>query len=124
MTPATQALLGSWSVEPILTLGLLISVFVYVRGWLILHRLTPNLFTPWRLVSFLAGLVCFWVSVSSPLDAFSSLLLSAHMVQHLLLLMAAPALILLGSPALPLLRGLPRTLARDGIGPFLRWQPL
>src|SRR5262249_43334535 len=62
--------------------------------------------------------------VSSPLDAFSGLLLSAHMVQHLLLLMVAPALILLGSPALPLLRGLPRPLARDGIGPFLRWQRL
>src|SRR5215467_4505395 len=99
MTAATQALLGSWSVDPMLTMGLSILGFVYLRGWGILHGLNPDLFPLWRLVSFLAGLLFFWISVSSPLDAFSSLLLSAHMVQHLLLLMVAPALILLGSHA-------------------------
>jgi len=52
---------------------------------------------------------------------FSGLLLSAHMVQHLLLLSVAAPLILLGSPLLPLLRGLPRKFARDGVGPFLTW---
>jgi cytochrome c oxidase assembly factor CtaG len=69
-------------------------------------------------------LVTFWLAIASPLDAFSGLLLSAHMVQHLLLMSVAPPLILLGAPFLPLLRGLPRKLARDGIGPFLTWQPL
>ena len=33
--------------------------------------------------------------------------------------MIVPPLILLGSPLLPLLRGLPRKLAREGVGPFL-----
>jgi len=76
------------------------------------------------LLSFLAGLVSFWFAVNSPLDALSGLLLSAHMVQHILLLMVAPPLLLFGSPVLPLLRGLPRSLARDGIAPFLHWMPL
>jgi hypothetical protein len=43
------------------------------------------------------------------------------MVQHLLLMVVAPPLILLGSPTIPLLRGLPRWAARDALGPFLNW---
>ena len=72
----------------------------------------------------MAGLALLWVAIASPLDAFSGLLLSAHMIQHLLLLSVAPPLILLGAPFLPLLRGLPRKFARDGVGPFLTWPAL
>lgn len=124
MTSGTQAILSSWSVDPTVTLGLSASGLIYFRGWTILHRLTPALFPRWRFYSFLAGLVSFWLAVSSPLDALSGLLLSAHMMQHLLLLMAAPPLLLLGSPLLPLLRGLPRSWGRDGIAPFFHWLPL
>ena len=124
MTSTAKALLSSWSIDPGLALALSVSGLIYVRGWIILHRLTPALFQRWRLLSFLAGLVTFWLAVNSPLDAMSSLLLSAHMVQHVLLLMVVPPLLLLGSPVLPLLRGLPRPLARDGIAPFLHWMPL
>jgi cytochrome c oxidase assembly factor CtaG len=67
------------------------------------------------------GLAWLWLAIASPLDAFGSLVLTAHMVQHLLLMMVAPPLILLGSPAIPLLRGLPRWAARDALGPFLTW---
>src|ERR1700740_3556183 len=108
MTSITKAILSSWSIDPGLVSVLSVSGLIYVRGWTILHRLTPALFQRWRLVSFLAGLGSFWLSVTSPLYAFSSLLLSAHMVQHILLLMVTPPLVLLGSPLLPLLRGLPR----------------
>jgi len=124
MTSATKAILSSWSIDPGLTLALSISGLIYVRGWIILHRLTPALFQRWRLLSFLAGLITLWLAVNSPLDALSSLLLSAHMVQHILLLMVVPPLLLLGSPVLPLLRGLPRTVARDGIAPFFHSVPL
>src|ERR1700722_12600705 len=124
MTETTKVILSSWSIDPGLTLALSVSGLIYVRGWAILHRLTPALFQRWRLISFLAGLVAFWLAVNSPLDALSGLLLSAHMVQHILLLMVVPPLLLLGSPVLPLLRGLPRPLARDGIAPFFHWTPL
>jgi cytochrome c oxidase assembly factor CtaG/ferredoxin len=124
MTSTTKAILSSWSIDPGLALALSVSGLIYFRGWTILHRLTPALFQRWRLLFFLAGLVTFWLAVNSPLDALSGLLLSAHMVQHILLLMVVPPLLLLGSPFLPLLRGLPRSLARDGIAPFLHWMPL
>lgn len=124
MSPTFQAVISSWSLDLTIPLVLAVSFFFYVRGWLILHRTLPKRFPAWRLLAFAGGLVTIWFAVASPLDAFSGLLLSAHMVQHLLLISIAPPLILLGAPVSPLLRGLPRKFARDGIGPFLVWAPL
>jgi cytochrome c oxidase assembly factor CtaG len=65
-----------------------------------------------------------YVAAESPLDAFDSTYLSAHMTQHLLLMMLAPGLILLGHPVLPLLRGLPRRFVRALVRPLLLWPEL
>jgi ferredoxin len=46
------------------------------------------------------------------------------MIQHLLMMLVAPPLILLGSPQNPLLLGLPRWAARDVLGPFLTCRTL
>ena len=124
MSPSAQAVLSSWSIDPKLALGLIVTAIFYLRGWRVLHRITPNRFPMWRFYAFLGGLTALWLAIASPLDALSGLLLSAHMMQHLLLLTVAPPLILLGSPLLPLLRGLPRTFAHDGVGPFLAWPAL
>jgi cytochrome c oxidase assembly factor CtaG/polyferredoxin len=124
MSRVTQAIFLSWSFNPGLIFVLGVTSVIYLRGWLVLHRIIPNRFPLWRLVAFIAGLATLWFAIASPVDSLSSLLLSAHMVQHMLLLFVAPPLVLLGSPLLPLLRGLPRTFARDGLGPFLLWQPL
>ena len=45
--------------------------------------------------------------------------LSAHMVEHLLLMSAVPPLLLYGLPLVPLLRGLPKVFRRYVIGPLL-----
>jgi hypothetical protein len=45
------------------------------------------------------------------------------MLQHMLLMMVAPPLILLGAPLIPIVRGLPRFAAREFAGPFLNWPP-
>jgi cytochrome c oxidase assembly factor CtaG len=124
MSPTSQAIFSSWSFEPRVALGLLASLIVYLRGWFILHRSSPKRFPVWRALAFTGGLLSFWLAIASPLDAFSGFLLSAHMVQHLLLMSVAPPLILLGTPLLPLLRGLPRKFTRDGLGPFLVWPTL
>ena len=124
MSPTSQAILSSWSLDWQIALGVEASFLLYLRGWLVLHRTSPERFPGWRLWAFAAGLAALWLAIASPLDAFSGLLLSAHMVQHLLLLSVAPPLLLLGAPLLPLLRGLPRKFARDGVGPFLVWPAL
>ena len=124
MSPTAQAVLTSWSLDSKLAFGLIVLVLVYLRGWRVLHRVISVRFPVWRLVAFLGGLAALCVAIASPLDAFSGLLLSAHMVQHFLLMFVAPPLILLGAPLLPLLRGLPRSFVHDGLGPFLTWSVL
>src|SRR5712671_188823 len=124
MSSISQAILSSWSFDLKIALGLAVAFLLYTRGWLILHRTLPERFSVWRLFAFAGGLATLWLAIASPLDAFAGLLLSAHMVQHLLLMSVAPPLILLGAPLLPLLRGLPRKFARDGVGPFLVWPAL
>lgn len=124
MSSVSQAILSSWSFDLKFALGIVGSLILYVRGWLILHRTLPLRFPVWRLFAFVGGLLAIWLAIASPLDTFSGLLLSAHMVQHLLLMSVAPPLLLLGAPLLPMLRGFPRKFARDGIGPFLTWPPL
>ena len=50
--------------------------------------------------AFLAGLVALWIALGSPLARYHVELLTAHMVQHLLVMTVGPALILLGNPLL------------------------
>jgi putative copper resistance protein D len=60
-----------------------------------------------RTASFLAGIACTLLALASGLDAYDDQLLSAHMVQHMLLLMVVPPLLLAGQPAILALRALP-----------------
>ncbi len=52
----------------------------------------------WRAASLVAGVFLIWAAVGSPLAAYDHHLLTVHMIQHLLLMTVAPALILLGDP--------------------------
>ncbi|MDD5198233.1 MAG: cytochrome c oxidase assembly protein [Terrimicrobiaceae bacterium] len=121
---AAAAAFASWKFEPGLVAGLLLAAILYARGWQRLQSRAPHRFPPWRLGCFLGGIVTIFFALTSPLDAFANFLLSIHMVQHLLLTMVAPPLLLLGAPWLPILLGLPRRLTADVLGPFLTWAPL
>ena len=118
------AALRSWQLPPWITAALLATALVYARGWRALHGQMPRRFGAWRLVAFMAGLAAVFLAVGSPLDAFAGLLLQVHMAQHLLLVMVAPPLLWLGAPTLPLLRGLPQSVAKSALGPFLAWPRL
>jgi cytochrome c oxidase assembly factor CtaG len=121
MQSVYQAVLGSWSIPPAATFALLLTELVYLRGWINLRRAGSTDLPPWRAVTFLVGLLSLWVALASPLDTFSGFVLTAHMLQHMLLMMVAPPLILLGEPLIPIVRGLPRFAAREFAGPFLNW---
>jgi cytochrome c oxidase assembly factor CtaG len=56
---------------------------------------------------FAAATATVGVALISPLDAMSSSLASAHMVQHLLLVLVAAPLLALSAPSGPLMRGTP-----------------
>jgi cytochrome c oxidase assembly factor CtaG len=114
------ALLHSWSLPPVVTATLVLSAICYLRGWWIVRRADESLLPSWRAGAFLSGLGFIWIALASPLDALNELLLTAHMLQHMLLMMVAPPLILLGAPLVPIVRGLPGALRRS-IGSFLNW---
>ncbi len=124
MSAALGAALASWSLPVLPVAAALLTLLVYARGFAALHARMPVRFPRWRALAFGGGMLALLVAIASPLEAFSGLLLQVHMVQHVLLTMAAPPLLWLGAPALPLLRGLPPRLARAALGPFLAWPAL
>jgi cytochrome c oxidase assembly factor CtaG len=65
--------------------------------------------------SFYAGLVVLLVALASPLERLSEQLFWAHMLQHILLLVVAPPLIVLARPWVRLWRSLPLD-ARQSLG--------
>jgi putative membrane protein len=72
---------------------LILAALVYLRGWL---RLRHHERDAWRAVSFLSGVFFIWIAAASPLATLDHEMLTAHMIQHLLLMTLAPPLILLG----------------------------
>ena len=124
MSDAAQNIFKEWTPPLWPTLAVGITAILYLRGWLLIRKTRPAQFTGMRLVSFLSGLIILWLAITSPLDGFADVLLSAHMVEHLLLMSAVPPLLLLGLPVVPLLRGLPEIVRRYIAGPLLRQSAL
>jgi putative membrane protein len=57
----------------------------------------------WRAACYAAGIVALAVALASPLDALGEVLFWGHMVQHLVLIVVAAPLLVLGAPLVPLL---------------------
>jgi putative membrane protein len=71
---------------------------VYLRQWMRVGRLVADGVKGWRACSFSLGLFMVWVALGTSLSVLDHHSLTAHMVQHLLLMTVAPPLILLGTP--------------------------
>jgi cytochrome c oxidase assembly factor CtaG len=119
-----DAALLSWPLDPWLLAGLLLTAGVYLRGWLVLRRRDGRRWHGGQPASFLGGLAAIYLALASPIEPFADLLLSVHMVQHLLLMMAAPPLLWLGAPLFPVLRGLPRPVRTSWAAPLVASPPL
>jgi cytochrome c oxidase assembly factor CtaG len=124
MSDAVRGIFAEWTLPIWLTLSVVLTAIVYVRGWFALRRTRRAQFTDVRLASFLGGLAMLWVVVGSPMDGFADALLSVHMIEHLLLMSAIPMLLLYGLPVVPVLRGLPRPVLRWVVGPLIRMMTL
>jgi putative membrane protein len=68
-------------------------------------------------IAYAAGMGALVVALVSPLDAMSGVLFSAHMVQHLLLILVAAPLMVLGAPPAVWMWALPRRSRR----PIAQW---
>jgi len=122
--PDVWILLTGWSFEPTVAVPLIAAAL----GWLwavrrIDRRHRHNPVSPLRATSFLVGLVAIALALQSGVERYDTTLLSIHMVQHLLLLLVAPPLLLLGTPVTVLLRVASPWLRRRVILPILHSFP-
>jgi putative membrane protein len=106
--PTLGRLLGSWSLEVPLVLALAAAGALYLRGAVRARGHWPL----FRTASFLAGLSVLALALMSGIDRYGEELLSVHMVQHLLLALLAPALLLAGAPVRLALATGPKRLRR------------
>ena len=124
LEPHTAMGMSSPSRATILVVLILVS-FLYMRGWRGVRGVWVSAIPTWRAASFLFGMSLIWAALGSPLVAYDHELLTVHMIQHLLLMTFAPALILLGEPLLAFWYVLPRfgkvKLQRLLLRPLVRW---
>ncbi len=111
MSPTTQAFLLSWDLRgEVILLLLLLGAAQYV-GWKRLRRRSQGRFANlWRLFSYQGGLLVLGLALMSPIDVLGGQLFFMHMIQHLLLVMVAPPLLLLANPFPTFIWALPRDL--------------
>jgi len=93
------------------------------QRWRLKHHRKP-LATPWRLASYLAGWLILLVALISGIDAYGSMFFFVHMLQHLLIMMAAPPLLWLGQPYAIGMWGLPRRWRLEVGGLFVDGSPV
>lgn len=103
-------LLAGWS-TPLVLVGLAITVLVAERRWPAHRRHMASA------QAFAAGLGAIALALSPPSDAMADRLLSAHMLQHLMLASVAAPLLAFGDPFFRLQRYLPH---RPGGGAAVR----
>jgi putative membrane protein len=123
-----RAMTSLWEWQPSVLLG----CAVLLLGYVALTRHRPSVRAAW----FVAGLVLLIVALCSPLDTLGdTYLFSAHMLQHMLLVLAVPPLLILGLPAwlvaawlrMPAVAGAERRLRQPaiawlvGIGTLYLW---
>jgi putative membrane protein len=107
--PAPHDLWRAWNLDPLVITGLVVAAWAYRRGR---ARGPTSRDDPWRAPCFAAAIAAIAIALVSPLDALTSALASAHMVQHVLLVLVAAPLLALSAPSATLLRGSPLAVRR------------
>lgn len=99
--PVRGPFAAAWSLHPSVLVGTAVLAALYLYGigpWRRRHRLGPPA-APWRIVSFSLSLAVLLLALNGPLhDLSDGYLFSAHMLQHLLLQLVWPPLLLAGLP--------------------------
>ena len=112
--PAPHDVLEAWELPVATLLALLLCGWLYARGvraaWARAGR--DRGVSRAQVHAFAAGLAVLAIAIASPLDTVATALFSAHMVQHLLLVLVAGPLLAAGRAELVLLWAAPERLRR------------
>jgi cytochrome c oxidase assembly factor CtaG len=124
-----HAIVTVWQFAPAVTAIAVILAGLYLWGVIRVARRHPARPWPaWRTAMFLAGLAVVVLATESGIGAYDGVLFWDHMVQHLMLIMVAPPLLIFGQPITllmhasrnPLHNWVKRAL-RSRVASFLTW---
>jgi cytochrome c oxidase assembly factor CtaG len=123
------AVLTQWQAAPVVTVSVIALAALYIWGVVRVARRHPS--RPWPLCRtgvFLAGLTVVVVALQSGIGRYDDVLFWDHMVQHLLLIMVAPPLMIIGQPITLLLHASrnplhtwAKRIIRSPVASFLTW---
>jgi putative copper resistance protein D len=126
-----QAVLTRWEFAPAVTAAVIAAGALYLWGARrVAHRHPARPWPRWRTGLFLAGLAVVVLATQSGIGAYDEVLFWDHMIQHLMLLMIAPPLLVAGQPFTLLLHASRNPLhtrakrvMRSRAVTFLTWPP-
>jgi cytochrome c oxidase assembly factor CtaG len=128
LTP--HSAIAAWQFAPLASAGLAVAAAGYVLGTRVMRRRGGARWPGGRTAAFFAGLGVIAVATQGSPGVYDDVLFSAHMVQHVLLIMVAPPLLVYGRPvtlALRAARGRARRAAavavRSRAVSALTWPP-
>jgi len=88
-----------WQFAPVVTVFTAVFAGLYVWGAVRVARRHPARPWPaWRMASFLGGLLVVLLATQSGIGVYDDTLFWVHMIQHLMLIMIAPPLLVAGQP--------------------------
>jgi putative membrane protein len=95
-----------WSADPFFLVACLLALGLYAWGVVRLRRRGDS-WSPARTVSYVVGVLTIALMMCTSLNDYGMVMFSVHMVQHMVISMLSPILILLGAPVTLALRALP-----------------
>jgi cytochrome c oxidase assembly factor CtaG len=127
-----QQVLGRWEFAPVVTVLTVVLAVLYLEGARRVRRRHPARPWPWwRTAMFLGGLAVVVLATESGIGVYDDVLIWDHMVQHLMLIMVAPALLVTGQPVTLLLHASRNPLhtwakraVRSRMVTWLTWPPV
>ncbi len=123
--PTVGTFLLDWGFDPTLWLPALAALALWQAGVRRVNRAHPHhRVARSRTLFFVVGVAVVLVALDSGVGLYDDTLLSDHMVQHLLLILIAPPLLLLGGPATLALQAAPADVRRRWLLPMLHSRAL
>lgn len=109
----------AWSLTPETSGPILLILAVYARG-AFRRRSVARPVSVVRHALFATGMLTLFLSLQSPIDPMGERLFLAHQIQHLLLRMIGPMLVVLARPQGVLVAGLPKRARRGVAAPLMK----
>ena len=123
--PTVASLVLGWSFDPLVWLPAIVAVLVWRMAVRRVNAAHPgNPVAPVRTWSWMAGVAVLVFALDSGIAAYDTTLFSVHMVQHLLITLVAPPLLLYAGPIVLLLRASSPATRRRWILPVLHSRPV